>query len=145
MNIYRTLSVMLLGAAASLMPVSASAQNYKGSFELPYDVSWNGYNFAAGHYQIWTQTELSGAPFVHLQGPNGGATLQYAAHDNVVAEGNGKLILKQVDGGWAVEEFRTGESGKVYAFRVPKPRHAEIASTTGAAPREAIISIAGGQ
>ena len=144
MHIYRTLSVMLLGLAAGLTPVTAQAQSYKGSFELPYDVSWAGYNFAAGQYQIWTETELSGAPFIHLRGPQGVATLQYAAHDTAAPGAVGQLRLKQVGGVWVVSEFRTGATAVVYTFRGPK-QQVEIASTKGAATPQAVISIAGAQ
>src|SRR5579885_1580435 len=135
---------MLLGAAAGLMPVSAQAQTYKGSFDLPYNVKWDGYNFVAGQYQIWTAVELSGAPLIHLRGPAGVATLPFDAHDIVKPTATGQLRLKEVDGAWVVEEFRTGESGVAYTFRTPKVRHAEIASTTGAAAPEAIVAVASG-
>lgn len=141
-HMFRALSVVLLGAAAGLAPVSAQAQNSKGSFELPYDVTWSGYNFVAGQYQIWTETELSGAPFIHLRGPNGSAILQYRGHDTAEPTRNGNLRLKDVDGVWVVEEFRAGPSGKVFEFGLPKARHAEIASTRGA---ETIITINGGE
>jgi hypothetical protein len=142
LHIFRALSVILLGAAAGLTPVSAQAQTWKGSFELPYDVTWNGYNFSAGQYQIWTDAELSGAPFIHLRGPGGVATLAYTGHNTTAETAPPALRLKEVGGAWTVSEFTTGGSGRLFVFRTPRPRHAVIASTEVAAPRETLIRIA---
>jgi hypothetical protein len=71
-----------------------------------------------GEYTVSIETE--GTSVLHVQGAHGSATVlagPVELRDNV---GHGRLVLANVNGIYAIQQFDAVAIGKSFSFRVPK-------------------------
>jgi hypothetical protein len=119
MNMKWTLSAAMLAAAFA---GTASAQNYRGTFKLPFEARFGPVVLEPGSYSVST---LDGAKGIRITGDKTNATILAAGYDLKPATEKAKLILVESNGTYALENFESGAMGKEIHFLVDrKPRGA---------------------
>lgn len=118
-RIQYALGTMLLAAAFG---VTASAeQAYRGTFNLPFQTYWGGSVLEPGEYTVSIEAGGTEGPGVlHVKGSHGTATILAGPVELRDGVGPGRLVLANVNGVYAIQQFDAGAIGKSFSFRVPK-------------------------
>jgi len=120
LNMKWTLSAAMLAAAFA---GTASAQNYRGTFKLPFEARFGPVVLEPGSYSVST---LDGAKGIRITGDKTNATILAAGYDLKPATENAKLILVESNGTYALESFESGLMGKEIHFLVDKKQRGAV-------------------
>jgi hypothetical protein len=121
LNMKWTLSAGLLAAALAVTAPQAGAQSptYRGSFTLPFEARFGNVVLEPGKYSVST---LDGAKGLRITGDTKTVSILSAGYDIKPETANGKLVLVDVNGMYALQTFESGSLGKTLHFVVGKSR-----------------------
>ncbi len=120
LNMKWTLSAVMLAAIAAT--ASAQAQNYRGTFQLPFEARFGKAVLEPGSYTI---TTLEGAKGIRITGERGNVAILAAGYDLAPGSNRARMILVDSNGMYALQSFESGSMGKALHFLVGKtPRGA---------------------
>jgi len=118
-RIQYALGTMLLAAACGV--TANAAQAYRGTFHLPFQTYWGGSVLEPGEYTVSIEAGGTEGPGVlHVKGSHGTATILAGPVELRGGVGPGRLVLANVNGVYAIQQFDAGAIGKSFSFRVPK-------------------------
>ena len=123
-------AIALAGAALVMAPLASANQTYRGTFHLPVQTYWGGSVLAPGDYTVSIESATERTGVLHVEGPNGVATILTGPVEAREVSSNGRLILANVNGVYAIRELDAGSAGKAYTFALPKGLNAAAANGT---------------
>jgi len=124
LNMKWTLSAAILAAAiAGTAPqASAQSQNYRGTFELPFEARFGKVILQPGSYTVST---LGGAKGIRITGDKGKVSLLAAGDDLKPQTEKTRMVFVDSGGMYALESFESRTMDKALHFLVGKnPREA---------------------
>jgi hypothetical protein len=130
LNMKWTLSAAMLAAAFAGIAPQASAQaseHYRGTFKLPVEARFGNTVLQPGTYTVST---LEGAKGIRITGDSGHAAILAAGYDVKPATENGRIILVDSNGMYALESFESGAMGKALHFYIPKSSRRPVESAS---------------
>lgn len=112
--------------------LQASAQQAK--FHLPFEAHWGTAVLAPGDYNISVPfAEVQ--PIFHVSGDNKSSMVTPLVAGEQPLSTHSALQVVNVNGVYFVKEYKSGPTGRVFSFPVPKPVvEASMASTGAAIP-----------
>ena len=124
LNLKWTMSaVMLAGAfAGTVSQASAQSQNYRGTFELPFEARVGKVVLQPGTYTV---SALEGAKGLRIMGEKGKVSILSAGDEIKPIAEKAKMVFVDSDGMYTLESFESKSMGKALHFHVAKsPREA---------------------
>ena len=121
------LKVLVLAAfVACLTGGLASAQEYKGSFTLPFDTQWGKAILPAGDYSF--KVDTAKAPFVaHVRGEQGSIMVLAQAISNPSRSEHSELVIASSRGKATVRALCLAEIGVVLSYGKSHPQASALA------------------
>jgi len=130
MKILKTASHLVLVALALVLSASvgkSQVEGYKGTFTLPFEVSWGGTTLPAGDYTLRVDS-VSAPQFIRVDGEGKSAFILAGSHDPSAISNHSQLVLAQTAHGYAVRSLEVAEYGVSLDFVVPKPKAIQYAN-----------------
>jgi hypothetical protein len=104
----------------------ASAQDYKGTFTLPFEVQWGPATLPAGEYSF--RIDTAAAPYVaKIQGKNSGVLVLARGVTDTSALERSELIIGKDHGKLAVRAMCLREIGVVFSYGKSQPPEVTLA------------------
>jgi hypothetical protein len=121
------MKVLVLAAfVACLSAGLASAQEFKGSFTLPFDAQWGGTTLPAGDYSFRINTAR--APYVaHVRGEQGSIMVLAQSISDRPSPGHSELVIANSRGKSAVRALCLAELGVVLSYGKSQPQGSALA------------------
>jgi hypothetical protein len=120
-RIQYALGAALLAAALGLTTPQANAQQgYKGTFNLPFETYWGGSVLEPGQYTVSLESPTMSMRVLRVTGNGGTATILAGPSEAVEAGSHGRLVLANVNGTYAIQQFDAGALGRSFTFTLPK-------------------------
>ncbi len=105
---------------AGLLGFSAlQAESVQARFHLPVAAHLGVASLAPGDYRISLIEEMSGSKHVLIEGKNGFAYGIPMPVEKDAPSGRSSLELVESQGNYFIKEYRSGYTGRVYAFAIP--------------------------
>lgn len=125
MNRIRTLSLALGILAVLFASTAARAEKYKGTFTLPFEVSWGAATLPPGDYSFALDTD-KGPHTVTVRGPNEAAMVMPSGKEGAKS-GSSALVLIRTGNRGIVRQLRLVEAGQAFNYGPEEPRGRFIA------------------
>jgi hypothetical protein len=120
LNMKWTMSAVMLAAALAGTASQASAQtaqNYRGTFKLPFEARFGNTVLPPGSYTVST---LEGAKGLRILGEKGSVSILAAGYDLKPRTAKARMTLVEADGMYTLRTFESGTMGQALQFLVPK-------------------------
>ena len=116
---YAVFAALSAFALAGLAP-AAVAQNYRGTFTLPFEAQWGNAHLQPGEYTVRTDTIVA-TPVMYLTG-NGVAQsiLSGPVRTGEISDKGSHLELTEINGTYVVSKLVAGGVGKEFSFATPR-------------------------
>jgi hypothetical protein len=138
-RIQYALGTMLLAAAFG---VTANAQQaYRGTFNLPFQTYWGGSVLEPGEYTVSIDGGTEGPSVLHVKGSSGTVTILTGPTELLNHLGRGRLVLANVNGVYAIQQFDAGAIGKSFSFHVPKAIQGIAVQGGGGGSQTSVITV----
>jgi hypothetical protein len=131
----------VLAAGAALIPAQASAQELKGSFDLPMKTQWSQMTLVPGHYTISLERMQSGMKMLRLKGPEGSQVKPVFVSNFIKETDTNYLRLERIGTSYVVREFHCGSVGQAFNFHVPKQLASEEARNERHNAQETVVAL----
>jgi hypothetical protein len=116
------LGLLLITAAAGAAYAEVQAQ-----FHLPFEAHWGGMTLAPGDYKVNLPNISHGSNQFVVNGADGSGFVQpmVADTDGNLPSDSTRSYLKivKINGSYFVQQYRSGPTGKTFAFALPKSKH----------------------
>ena len=113
-------SVVLLAIVGALTASPASAQNLRGTFNLPFEAHWGAATLQPGQYTISLPVQATLVPILYISGEGKHVILPIADASLTQESERSYLRIDNFGDLHVVREFKWGPAGKVINFGVPK-------------------------
>ena len=120
-RMHYTLGAALVALALGVTAPSANAQeNYKGTFNLPFETHWGGAVLQPGEYTVSIEGGVYGPKIIRVRGNGQVATALAPAYEVKPVTDSGHLKLVKVGGVYTLYRLDAGLIGQSYTFSLPK-------------------------
>lgn len=126
-------SVSVLAGVLALSPVPGHAQQYHGSFTLPFEAKWGNAILPPGNYTLSLRRGYATEGYaVFLRGEGKNAIILPVITTTPKEESSqSKLILVDNGGRYAVRSFEVAELGLTFDYHVSKSGTKQMANRRG--------------
>jgi hypothetical protein len=136
-------SVGLFALAVGLTASQASAQNTKGTFNLPFQAHWANAVLEPGKYTISLPTAASNSPVIYLSG-NGKTIMVLIGVSGRTESDRSYLRIENIGQAHVVRELTYGPTGRLIRFSVPKSVRNEATLERSAQDTTVTVAALGG-
>ena len=129
------LGVVLAAGALAVTAMNASAQTYKGTFNLPVETFVQDSVLPPGDYTITIgHMAPAGVDVVRIEGAGGAVSMLAPAPEPAAQADHGRLLFVDIGGKRVLKQFHAGMIGRSFTFAMPKALKAASRSTGSGTP-----------